>query len=122
MLSLLAGNLGAKLVVVVDDDIDPYDMQQVEWAVNTRMQADRDIVIVPNLYSPTLDPSAPAARTSSKMGIDATAPLGEERRMFEAPLPLRMDEWPLDDVLSAAGWTPPDESTYLPASTTGDAR
>src|SRR6185312_11140725 len=81
MLALLAAPLGAKLVTVVDDDIDVYDMLQVEWAVNTRVQPDRDVVIVPNLYAPTLDPSAPAARSTAKMAIDATAPLGEARRM-----------------------------------------
>lgn len=76
-LALLAAPLGAKLVVIVDEDIDIFDPLQVEWAINTRMQADQDVVIVPNLYSPTLDPSAPAARTSAKMLIDATAPSGK---------------------------------------------
>lgn len=113
MLALLASTLGAKMVTVVDEDVDPYDMQQVEWAVNTRMQPDRDIVIVPNLYSPTLDPSAPAARTSAKMGIDATAPMGEERRMYEAPYVVGIENWPLSDVLSTAGWSMPALDSYL---------
>lgn len=113
MLSLLASGLGAKQVTVVDDDIDPYDLQQVEWAVNTRMQPDKDIVIVPDLYSPTLDPSAPAPRASAKMGIDATAPLGQERIMFEAPVPLNQDRFPLEDLLAAHGWSMPDEVAYL---------
>jgi UbiD family decarboxylase len=77
ILSLLAANIGIKHVVVVDHDIDIYDGLQVEWAVNTRLQADRDLIIIPALYSPTLDPSAPAHRSSSKMGLDATAPLGK---------------------------------------------
>ena len=49
-----------------------------------RMQADQDVVIIPNLYSPTLDPSAPASRTSAKMLVDATAPLGRLEE-FQAP-------------------------------------
>lgn len=118
MLALLAGTLGAKQVTVVDDDIDPYDLQQVEWAVNTRVQPDRDIVIVPSLYSPTLDPSAPAPRTSAKIGIDATAPMGEERRMYEAPAVVGMERWPIADVLARAGWSMPDAARYL----TGDPR
>jgi 2,5-furandicarboxylate decarboxylase 1 len=113
MLGLLASNLGAKLVIVVDEDIDPYDMRQVEWAVNTRVQPDRDVVIVSDLYSPTLDPSAPAPRTSAKMAIDATAPLGEERRMYEPPMVVGMEQWQLQDVLDAAGWRRPDDATYL---------
>ncbi len=113
MLALLASGLGAKQVTIVDDDVDPYDMQQVEWAVNTRMQPDKDIVIVPDLYSPTLDPSAPAPRTSAKMGIDATAPLGEERVMFEAPLPLNQDRYSLDALLAEHQWTTPDAKQYF---------
>ncbi|HLH23469.1 MAG TPA: UbiD family decarboxylase [Chloroflexota bacterium] len=77
ILALLAAPLGAKQVVVVDEDIDVFDALQVEWAINTRVQADRDVLIIPNLHSPTLDPSAPAERTTAKMGIDATAPLGK---------------------------------------------
>ncbi|MDR5700929.1 UbiD family decarboxylase [Agromyces aerolatus] len=113
MLALLASTLGAKLVTVVDEDIDPYDLQQVEWAVNTRVQPDHDVVIVPNLHSPTLDPSAPAARTSAKWGIDATAPMGIERRMYEAPLVVGSENWPLADLLTAQGWSMPDEGGYL---------
>lgn len=81
MTALLAANIGIKLCVVVDDDIDVNDMTQVEWAVNTRMQPERDVIILPTMYSPTLDPSAPYPRASSKMGIDATAPI-EEREAF----------------------------------------
>lgn len=109
MLALLASTLGAKQVTVVDEDIDVYDLAEVEWAVNTRVQADRDLVIVPNLYSPTLDPSAPAARSSSKMGIDATAPLGEERRMYEKPAIPGFDRWDLRRLLDDAGWSHPGD-------------
>lgn len=113
MLALLASTLGAKLVTVVDDDIDPYDLQQVEWAVNTRVQPDRDVVIVPNLYSPTLDPSAPAARTSAKMGIDATAPMGTEFRMYESPHVVGIENWSLAKILGERGWTQPNADGYL---------
>jgi 2,5-furandicarboxylate decarboxylase 1 len=58
------------------------------------MQADRDVVIVPDLYSPTLDPSAPASRTSAKMLIDATAPLGRLEE-FQAPRILGLERYPL---------------------------
>lgn len=115
MLGLLASTVGAKLVVVVDEDIDPYDLQQVEWAVNTRMQPDRDVVIVSDLYSPTLDPSAPAPRTSAKMGIDATAPMGAERAMYEAPRGVDIGRFSLQQLLDDAGWRKPVADTYLDA-------
>jgi UbiD family decarboxylase len=104
-LALLAAPLGAKLVTVVDEDIDPFDPLQVEWAVNTRVQADRDVIIVPDLYSPTLDPSAPAARTSAKMAIDATAPLGD-RAAYQPPRVLGLERFELAPLLGA--WERPD--------------
>ncbi|HVL34158.1 MAG TPA: UbiD family decarboxylase [Burkholderiales bacterium] len=93
-LALLASPLGAKYVVIVDHDIDVFDPLQVEWAMNIRMQADRDVVIIPDLYSPTLDPSAPASRTSAKMLVDATAPLGRLEE-FQPPRIPGIEKLPL---------------------------
>lgn len=64
-----------KHVIVVDDDIDIYDGDEVEWAIATRCQADRDVVIVPRTKGSELDPSAQDGLTA-KMGIDATVPFG----------------------------------------------
>jgi 2,5-furandicarboxylate decarboxylase 1 len=60
-----------KRVIVVDDDIDPWNLQQVEWAIATRMQADRDIIIVPGARA---DRSEPLENSGliAKLGIDAT--------------------------------------------------
>jgi 2,5-furandicarboxylate decarboxylase 1 len=68
-----------KHVTIVDDDIDIFDPIDVEWAIATRVQADRDIVIVSNARSKPLDPSLPPPLhgkipTTAKMGIDATIP------------------------------------------------
>ena len=67
-----------KLVIVVDDDIDPYNWTEVEWALATRVQPHRDVEIVQETLGTVLDPSvrladrlSGAARTS-KMIIDAT--------------------------------------------------
>lgn len=68
-------DLALKLVVVVDDDVDVYRESDVLWAVATRMQADQDVVIVPNAMGAILDPSTRAG-TTAKMIIDATRPLG----------------------------------------------
>jgi UbiD family decarboxylase len=105
ILSLLGSTLGAKYVVVVDDDIDPFDSLMVEWAINTRVQADRDVIIVPDLYSPTLDPSAPANRTTAKMGIDATRPT-EDASKFEPPRIPGLEGFILDDLLG--DWAAPE--------------
>jgi UbiD family decarboxylase len=66
-----------KLVVVVDDDIDVFDESDVLWAVATRMQADRDLVVIPGSLGAMLDPSADDRGVTAKLGIDATRPFGE---------------------------------------------
>ncbi len=105
-LALLAAPIGAKLVTVVDEDIDVFDPFQVEWAVNTRMQADRDVMIVSDFYSPTLDPSAPAPRTSAKMGIDATMPINERAKFSPARI-LGIEDVSLKAELDRMGWKRP---------------
>lgn len=72
------GHGSLKHVVVVDDDVDPFDPASVEWAVATRFQADRDLLIFKDQPSSSLDPSAklvPGQKArSAKMGLDATIP------------------------------------------------
>ena len=65
-----------KYVVVVDDDIDIYDPEQVNWAIATRCQPAEDVIIIPNVAGGPLDPSAPEKEVISVMGIDATRPFG----------------------------------------------
>jgi 2,5-furandicarboxylate decarboxylase 1 len=76
-----------KHVVVVDDDIDVFDPTEVEWAIATRVQGDRDIMIVSNARAKPLDPSLPqgfgVAPTGAKVGIDATIPEGIPREHYE---------------------------------------
>lgn len=67
-----------KLVIVVDDDINPRDPVMVEWAMATRFQADRDLMVIPRQVGAPLDPSTPAVRLGAIMGIDATRPFGQE--------------------------------------------
>ena len=80
-----AGGL-IKQVIVVDDDIDVYDPTQVEWAVATRVQPDRDVIIVPGTRTKPLDPSIPPTPgripTAAKMGIDATISEDVPRERF----------------------------------------
>ncbi len=81
------GHTSLKHVVVVDLDVDLYDEAHVEWAIATRFQADRDLVLLRNQPSSSLDPSASQvpgqkARTA-KMGLDATVPMDERRSEYE---------------------------------------
>lgn len=79
-----AGHKSLKQVVIVDSDIDIYDPQSVEWAIATRMQADKRVVIKPGQKGSSLDPSAdPNTYATAKMGIDATKPLVAHGKNFE---------------------------------------
>jgi UbiD family decarboxylase len=64
-----------KLAVVVDDDINVFDESQVMWALATRMQPDRDLLVIPNFMCNRLDPSSRDG-LGAKLGIDATVPEG----------------------------------------------
>jgi 2,5-furandicarboxylate decarboxylase 1 len=74
IMAAFAGHYDVKQVVVVDTDVNIHDAAEVEWAVATRAQADRDLVIVANAQGSRLDPSSNNG-VSAKMGIDATIPL-----------------------------------------------
>jgi UbiD family decarboxylase len=87
ILALLSMGIGLKQVIVVDDDIDPFDPMQVDWAMSTRFQADKDAIIIPRLACSTLDPSCPENRVTAGLGIDATAPMTERWRFEKVEIP-----------------------------------
>lgn len=74
ILAVLGADLYMKRVVVVDHDIDVFDDRQVNWAIATRCQPDRDIAIITNVRGSDLDPStAGNDGHTAKWGVDATA-------------------------------------------------
>ena len=77
-----------KHVVVVDDDIDVFNAMDVEWAIATRVQGDRDVFVIPGARAKPLDPSLAVVPTGmvptgAKVGIDATIGEGIPRERFE---------------------------------------
>jgi UbiD family decarboxylase len=78
-----------KHVFVVDPDIDVFSDAQVDWALATRFQADRDLVVQSGFRALPLDPSLGGARTGAKAGFDCTLPFGDaaaiEHRIPEPP-------------------------------------
>ncbi|WP_423792143.1 UbiD family decarboxylase [Methanocaldococcus indicus] len=76
ILAALAAHPSLKHVVVVDEDINIFDINDVEYAIATRVQGDRDIIIIPGCKGSSLDPSA--EKTTTKIGIDATVPLDKK--------------------------------------------
>ncbi|MBX9840603.1 MAG: UbiD family decarboxylase [Xanthobacteraceae bacterium] len=79
MMATFGTELYTKYVIVVDDDVDIYDMNDVMWAVATRVRAEKDVIMVPGSKSAILDPTSdPQTFTVTKMGIDATKPAGKD--------------------------------------------
>jgi 2,5-furandicarboxylate decarboxylase 1 len=79
MMATFGTELYTKQVIVVDDDVDIFDMNDVMWALATRVRAEKDIVLIPGAKGAVLDPiSDPETFTLTKMGIDATRPLGRD--------------------------------------------
>jgi UbiD family decarboxylase len=73
IMAVLGADLYMKRVVVVDHDVDVFDDRQVNWALATRCQPDRDITIVTNARGSDLDPSTREDGYTAKWGVDATA-------------------------------------------------
>jgi UbiD family decarboxylase len=80
------GHTSLKHVWVVDEDIDPRDPREVEWAMATRFQGDRGMVVRRERGS-SLDPSAdPETAVTTKVGFDLTIPCDRPRSLFLRPL------------------------------------
>ncbi len=81
-----------KHVFVVDPDVDIFSDEQMDWALATRFQADRDLVVQSGFRALPLDPSLRGAKTGAKAGFDLTLPAGEARGIESTtPEPPRLE-------------------------------
>ncbi len=100
-----------KMAVVVDEDIDVRDDRKVEWALSTRFQADRDLVVLEGMRCIPLDPSLPPNQgwhvTTAKLGIDATRRRDKPAHLFDIPA-MPFEDRPRD-------WFQPESRTELQA-------
>ncbi|MNO24120.1 Phenolic acid decarboxylase subunit C [compost metagenome] len=87
LLAAFASDKDLKHVVVVDEDVNLFDPQDVEWAIATRVQADLDVFIVPGAKGSPLEPSHQLRGVSAKMGIDATYPLHAKEAYRRTSIP-----------------------------------
>ena len=89
-----------KQVTVVDEDIDPTNAEAVEYAMATRFQADKDLIIQTKVRGSSLDPSSDQKKLqTAKMGIDATKPLSKRPEGFELAKIPKIDKIKLDNYL-----------------------
>ena len=81
--------VNVKNVFVVDPDVDVFSDEQMDWALGTRFQPDRDLIVVEGMRTLPLDPSLAGGRTGAKAGFDLTWPFGTgariETRVSEPP-------------------------------------
>ncbi|MGR3184971.1 phenolic acid decarboxylase BsdC [Bacillus subtilis] len=85
-----------KMIIVVDEDVDPFNLPQVMWALSTKMHPKHDAVIIPDLSVLPLDPGSNPSGITHKMILDATTPVAPETRgHYSQPLdsPLTTKEW-----------------------------
>ena len=100
IIAAFAGHPSLKIAIVVDDDIDPTNPTEVEYAISTRCQADKDLVAISNSKGSSLDPSSDQNNLlTTKMGIDATATLLKSKDRFEIAKIPRVEKIRLSDYL-----------------------
>jgi UbiD family decarboxylase len=78
IMATFAAHTSLKHVVIVDEDIDPCDPVDVEYAIATRVNGDRDIMVITGVRGSSLDPCQLDDGTNVKVGVDATMVLGRE--------------------------------------------
>ncbi|NWG02869.1 MAG: UbiD family decarboxylase [Syntrophaceae bacterium] len=84
-LSLALSFPNIKKVIVVDEDVHPEDDQEVEWALATRFQGDKDLIVLPDLRGQPIDPSSKEGFLTTKIGLDATRPKKEGFEKVDVP-------------------------------------
>jgi len=100
LIAAFAAHPSLKMAIVVDDDIDPTDPEAVEYAMATRFQADKNMIIIPNAKGSSLDPSSDQENLlTTKVGIDATVSVLKPKDKFEVAKIPGDDKIKLDDYL-----------------------
>jgi 2,5-furandicarboxylate decarboxylase 1 len=112
-----------KHVFVVDPDIDIFSDEQIDWALATRFQADRDLVVQSGFRTLPLDPSLRGAKTGAKAGFDLTLPMGEARGIESAiPEPPRFEGKRFESVEAALADGPKTFEALMAALASRDGR
>lgn len=84
LLAAFAAHKSLKHAIVVDSDIDVFDMEQVEWAIATRFRGEEDLLVIERARGSSLDPASDQElELTTKVGVDATRPLSKPATKFE---------------------------------------
>lgn len=105
--AVFASAADVKHAFVVDDDVDVFDEEQMDWALGTRFQADRDLVVASGFRAVPLDPSLDGSRVGAKAGFDLTKPFGGgNAQAFAVPEPPELRSRAQRAVVDALGEGP----------------
>ncbi len=100
IVAAFAAHPSLKIAIVVDEDINYANPVEVEYAISTRCQADKDLLIIPNSKGSSLDPSSDQNNLlTTKLGIDATATLLKSKDRFEIAKIPKQEKIKLSDYL-----------------------
>ena len=112
-----------KNVFVVNDDIDIFDSDQMEWALATRFQPDRDLIIQGGMRTLPLDPSLYGAKVGSKAGFDLTIPNDKRNSIeFTVPAPPKIEGKKFKSIRAALLHGPKSYQELMAAIGTRDGR
>jgi 2,5-furandicarboxylate decarboxylase 1 len=84
-LTLALSFTNVKKAVVVDGDVEVEEDHEVEWAIATRFQGDRDLIVIPEVRGQPIDPSSKEGFLTTKIGMDATRPKKEGFEKVDVP-------------------------------------
>jgi 2,5-furandicarboxylate decarboxylase 1 len=114
--AVLSYGHNVKHVIVVDEDVNPFDMGEVMWAIGTRVDARRQVWVEPNLSAAHMDPSAQQVNAAGEpiggVVIDATKPVGKPFLEVAYPSQEALERMRLED------WLPREAVTRLAAGNT----
>jgi UbiD family decarboxylase len=84
LMAAFAAHPSLKHAIVVDLDIDVFNIEDVEWAIATRFHGDEDLLVIKNVRGSSLDPASDQERElTTKVGVDATRPFHKPAEKFE---------------------------------------
>jgi UbiD family decarboxylase len=112
-----------KHVFVFDADIDVFSDEQVDWALATRFQGNRDLMVAEGFRCVPLDPSLAGSRTGAKVGFDCTLPFGKTDAFeFSVPAPPVLTERKRQSVADLLAQQPARFVDLMAAVGTKDGR
>ncbi len=119
----ILGGTNVKVVKIVDPDIDIFSDEQMDWALATRFQADRDLIVAERVNAIPLDPSTGGAHQGAKCGFDLTVPYGQTGKFeWSVPEPPHYEGQRFPSLEAALGDGPKRFEELMAATNSRDGR